>query len=391
MIKKEELIEKYPEEVLIPVDYDDDDEESNRLYLFFGTSIKEGQYYELFYAEKLYNKNNTFYYKHEQLPAFIDAFNLFGERFVNLDMNLLKKKVLKDISTKIKKDDIFSSIKEKMIADALVKNDLDDEEKEDYNLSEQDIFEVIVKDSELLEMIKKSFVFDQEKYNQTDAKKNINDAYNRIKSFINEEIKDANTEKDEFRIKILKNYQKFFDELLLTRINEPKKVILTDDYLTTNAEFKMLDIHVKDLIPDDIKKDIVNKINTNIHISLDDVYNSIQDYHKDERFFEQVLENGEEFFSNEFVDSFVNACLPICKKEDGKNYSQNEILFYLMKQILELKKETDKLLNQYLYEKSLYDDTYDTYDNYNSRHGYYDEDYYYNGYDEDDYYNGIKR
>ena len=372
MIKMEELMKKYPKEVLEPFD---DEEESNEVSLFFGTSIGNGYYYDLFYVNKLYDENKTFYGETDDLSNFKEAFDEFGEKFVYFDSAMLKKDVLKYISLRFKNGSVFSSIKEKIIADALVENVLDDEEEEDYDLSERDMFDVIVEDSDLLKMIKKAFVFNQEKFDQTDAKKNMIDTYRRIKSFIDDEIKDATLEKDESRIKELKEYLKFFDKLLLTRIYKPKNVILTDDYLEHSVEYKRDAIQVKNLIPDEIKMDIINKINMNVHISLDDVYNSIQDYHKDERFLDMLSYDTDEIFSyNEFVNNFVNACLSICKKEDGSRYTKEEILNYLKKKMSNFKRIRDKEFDSYLYEAQ-YDDSY----SYNECDTY-DEDYYYNGY-----------
>ena len=95
MIAMEELIKKYPDEVLLPYRSEyDDEEESKEISLFFGTSIRKGCYYDLFYVDKFNDENKTFYNDHEELPAFIDAFNDLGDTFVNFDTNLLKKNVL---------------------------------------------------------------------------------------------------------------------------------------------------------------------------------------------------------------------------------------------------------------------------------------------------------
>lgn len=372
MIAREELIKKYPKAVL-------GSDESDELSLFFGTDIEDSLYtYDLFYVNKLYDTNETFYMDHENLPSFESDFNYYCERFVNFDVNMLKKEVLKYISSKLEDGEVFSSIKKKIIADALVKNGLDDEKFEDYDLSQLDLFDVIVSDSAFSKMIEKSFVFDQKKYENTKTRNNLIETYKSIKNFIDDEIEDATKEKDEVRIKELKFYQKFFDKLLLTRINCPKKVVLNKKYLDKIVEYKKEDICVSDLIPDDIKKDFINKINTNIHISLDDIYKAIQDYRKEEEFFEPLAyEEDEMINNNEFANSFVDICLSVCKKKDGKSYKREEVLNYLLKILSFFKKWRDFELDSFLYEESL--SRYDDYDDYDDNKSY-DEDYYYNGY-----------
>ena len=392
MIKKEDMIKKYQDSIII------DDEDIATIVLYIDTIIEKKYYSTLFIAEKKYNKkgeSKTTYSTVED-PVFEELFKDLGREFIYFDENILRKFILKYISSSLKKGEIISEIKEKIIADALVENDLDDEDEYAYELSKVDMFDIIVSDDAFSKMIKKSFTFNQEEYEKTETRNNLIKTYRRIKEFIANEIKEATEKNEKKRIKELKKYQKFFDEFLLTRIYRPSDIILTEAYLTNMTEFKKEDIQVKDIIPNDIKESIINKINMNIHISLDDVYDSIDDSHKEEDFYEEVLYNEDKIINkNDFSKRFVNICLSICKKEDGTSYTKQEIIIYLLRKVYEHKKCMFK-------DRLPYEDSISYYDDCNIPRGSqpYNEDYYYNGYEYDEdftnhdsyyYYRGISK
>ena len=121
MIKKEDMIKKYQDSVII------DDEDIDTIVLYIDTIIEKKYYSTLFIAEKKYNKkgeSKTTYSTVED-PVFEELFKDLGREFIYFDENILRKFILKYISSSLKKGEIISEIKEKIIADALVENDLE--------------------------------------------------------------------------------------------------------------------------------------------------------------------------------------------------------------------------------------------------------------------------
>lgn len=374
----EYLFRKYPDEII-------ETEEELRdnpfeINLYFGTN-SFNRYYNLFNVVKFYDLNKTYYIEGENIKDFKDEFKEYCARFINLDKNTLKKYILKYIKFKIKENNNFSNYKKKIIASELVKYNLDDEDEKDYRLSEEDDLNVIINDDIFFNMIKQSFKFNHNEFDKSDEKKKIINTYQKIKSIIKDELEEATRTNDESRKKELNSWRKYFDKLLLKRINNPKEVILTESELDRRAEIAMDCFEVKDLLDEDIKNAIIKEVNNKIIITLNDLYNSIQEYHIEEKFFDKlVYEDKKEFYNNDFVHNFLNMGLSICKKTNGELYTKKEILNFLSNKLHELKKITynGKELLKYV------DD--DSYKDYNKEKYYNKYDVYEDSYDDQDYY-----
>ena len=310
----------------------------------------------LLYAQKNLNNGDYLYKFGTGINEFINNFNKLCNQYIYLDTKKLKRLVFQYLSHNVKNGNLTKIIKQRTIANELVKYNLDDEFGNNNNLSKTPLNNLLISQSNLEKMIKASISFEEEKFKKTSLYQGMANTYQRIQRFIKDELIIADKLDDIKHKRNLELLNLYYKDLLLPRIKYTKKMVLNDDKLYYQTYYYNQEIDFGELLNSDIMNEL-KLFAAKIEISPIDVYQSIEEYHiydniiNNDNYFEGLInQDKEKLLNSNFSLKFTKICSKICRKKDGKSYTVQEIQQFLMKQFDNYKKEYEKELKQDLEE-----------------------------------------